>query len=189
MPFTFVSELATHTVHNPYALVMPTQHIMEPVGWDDAAYGGAHPTLVQVPYARPQQLPRRVLFGLACVESFSQLLRLRLGGICYGLRPVEVANVIYEACGVVCAGVDIFTNNKGCCSVWVRSEHEAELIRAAMHHCMWMGPPALGYALRAKNALSSQFLDGEVHKLVQAQGEHFPRHLVTVEHYVVRDRS
>jgi hypothetical protein len=185
MPVTFISELETRTVHNPYALAMPTVQIMEPLGWDDEAHGGAHPTLVQVPYARPQGLPRKVLCGFSCVESFSQLIRLRLGGICYGLRPIEVANVIYEVSGVVCAGVDIFTNNKGCCSVWVRSEHEAELIRAAMHHCVWMAPPAVGFALRAKNALSSRFLEEEVHRLVQDRGEHFPRHLVTVERYVV----
>jgi hypothetical protein len=166
MPVTFISELETRTVHNPYALAMPTVQIMEPLGWDDEAHGGAHPTLVQAPYARPQGLPRK-------------------GGICYGLRPIEVANVIYEVSGVVCAGVDIFTNNKGCCSVWVRSEHEAELIRAAMHHCVWMAPPAVGFALRAKNALSSRFLEEEVHRLVQDRGEHFPRHLVTVERYVV----
>lgn len=191
MPVTFIAELETRVVYNPYTAANPMVHVMEPVGWrsgsDEAAAAHHHPTpsLVQVPYGRPEGLPRRVLCGFSCVESFSQLIRLRLGGICYGLRPMEVANVIYAVSGVLCAGVDIFTNNKGCCSVWVRYEHEVDAIRLAMHHCVWMAPPAVGFALRAKNAVSSRFLEDEVHQLVQAQGEHFPRHLVTVERYVV----
>ena len=182
MPITFLSELETRTVHNPYAVAMPTTQIMEPFVWDADA---EHPTLVQTPYDRPQGLPGKVLCGFACVEALAHLIRLRLGGICCDLRPSEIANVIFEASGVVCAGVDMFTRNKGCCSVWVRSEQEAERIRATVHHCVWMGPPSLGFAVRAKNAISVRFLEDELHKQVKLRDERFPRHLVTVERYVV----
>ena len=191
MPLTFIAELDTLTVHNPYAVAMPTQQIMKPHGWDAAAHGGAHLTLVQVPYDRPHGLPRSVMYGLSCVENLVMLSRLRLGGICNGLRPSDIANVIYELTGVVVAGVDIFTGNKGCCSVWVRAEDEAGVIRTAMHHRVWMAPLATGFALQAKNELGATFLQDEVHRALRRQGEltrparYFPRGLVTVERYVV----
>lgn len=185
MPITFLAEMGTRTVHDPYALAMPTVQIMEPLIWNS---GGDHPVLIQEPYDRPQGLPSKVLCGFACVEHLAHLIRLRLGGICCDLRPIEIANVIFEASGVVCAGVDLFTRNKGCCSVWVRSEQEAAAIRTAMHHCVWMGPPSLGFAVRARNLLSVSFLEEELHKQVKLRAECFPRHLVTVERYVTFEK-
>lgn len=189
MPCTFIAELDTLVVHNPYAVAEPMLQIMEPHGWDAEAHGGAHPTLIQAPYGRSRNLPRPVMYGLACAEHLVMLARLRLGGICNGLRPADIASVIYDFTGIVVAGVDIFTGNKGCCSVWVRSEHEVDTIRAAMHHRVWMAPPSTGFALRAKNDVGAAYLQDEVHRAVQKRGEHFPRHLVTVERYVVYNRK
>ena len=175
MPVTFLENLETRTVNNPYAVALPTVHIMEPYSCDQSI---EHPVLMRMPYDRAQQLS-------VMTQALPHLIRLRLGGICCDLEPLHIANVIYEACGVECAGVDLFTRNKGCCSVWVRSEDEASRIRSSMHHCVWMGPPSVGYAVRARNALSVEFLEEEVHKQVKLRAERFPRHLVTVERYVV----
>lgn len=187
MPVTFLEDLEVRRVHDPYGLAMTTVQILEPFNADSNV---DHVSFVQTPYDRRLcTLGAEVQCGKKCAERFSHLIRLKLGGVCCDLHALSIANIVYEASGVVCAGVDVFTRHKGCCSVWVRTEEEAQKMRSMMHHRVWMGPLSLGFAVRAKNAKSVEFLEDELHKQVKLRSEHYPRHLVTVERYIVYDKE
>ena len=190
MPVTFLQDLEVRSVHDPYGLgAMSTVQIMESHSKHNEPMQ-QRILLVQTPYDRQlSTMGVEVLYGKQCAWRLSSMIRLKLGGICSDLQAASVANIVYEASGVICAGVDVFTCHKGCCSVWVRTEDEAQKIRSMVHHRVWMGPLSLGFAVRAKNALSVEFLEEELHKQVKSRSEHYPRHLMTVEKYIVYDKE
>jgi hypothetical protein len=128
---------------------------------------------------------RRILFGPRCSTELAHLPRYKLGGLCCEIQDIVVAHVLFMATGVIVAGADMFTNCKGCCSVWLRSEADVQRLSDGVHQRLWTLPTQLGYCLLSKNAEGRRYLEAQIHE-ISAPFPHlrFPRHMVTVQRYI-----
>ncbi|CUE66703.1 Hypothetical protein, putative [Bodo saltans] len=130
-------------------------------------------------------LHRRIVFGSRCSIELAHLPRYKLGGLCCEIEDVVVAHILFMATGVIVAGADMFTNCKGCCSVWLRSEADAQKLRDGVHQRLWTLPTQLGYCLLSKNAEGRRFLEDQIQRISSPFAHlRFPRHMVTVQRYI-----
>lgn len=145
-----------------------------------AAAGGHCFTVVPL-FRSPLVFPLPVMYGVECAKELAGLPRLRIGGVCCEAHPLTVVNIIFEVTGITVAGADMFTNNKACCSVWARSEEDAQRILDAINKRVWMGPYNDGCAFRAVSESGAEFFqECLAHSLTPGRRYHFPKHFMTV---------
>lgn len=115
------------------------------------------------------------------VSSLSR--HCKMGGVWMDLPGEAIEALIFHLSGVRVARLDMFHRSKGRCALLLRQPKEDfDRLRSVLHLRMWMGPQV---ALLAQCDVAAHSLDSYLaHLRRHRPPAHYPRHLVTVEHWI-----
>ena len=109
---------------------------------------------------------------------------LKMGGVNMDVSPHAIHNLLQSLSGVAIDFVEMFSVHQGRCTVFFSNPADAETLRSAIDHKVWMAPHC---AVVATSSLSINFLTAyvdRVKKMVR-RSQTFPRHLTTMERWEV----